>query len=96
MQAIETKYHGPGNVRGSRITAHCERGKLTVEWDSGLNPDQNHRRACRMLLDKFAKEDAKAYPGTTPESHHWGEFVSGTLENGRGVHVLVGRKGGGL
>jgi hypothetical protein len=93
MQAIETKYHGPGNVRGSRVTAKCERGRLTVSWDYSLNIDGNHQRAAKALLDKFAKEDAKAYPGTTEASHHWGDFVSGTLTDGRGVHVLVGRKG---
>jgi hypothetical protein len=94
MQAIETKYHGPGNVRGSRITAQCERGKLTVEWDHSMNSDGNHRRACRMLLEKFAREDAAQYPETTEQDHHWGDFLSGTLTDGRGVHVLIGRYSG--
>jgi hypothetical protein len=94
MQAIETKYHGPSYARGSRVTAKCERGRLTVSWDPALNSDGNHRRACRMLLEKFAREDAKRYPGTTAETHHWGDFLSGTLTDGRGVHVLVGRYSG--
>ena len=94
MQAIETKYYGPGNVRGARITAKCERGKLTVEWDHSLNSDGNHRRACRMLLEKFAREDAAQYPGTTEQDHHWGDFLSGILTDGRGVHVLIGRYSG--
>lgn len=94
MQAIKTKYHGPGNVRGSRVKASCERGSLLVEWEHGLNPDQNHRRAAKLLLDKFAAEDVKAYPGTTLESHHWGEFITGEIENGICVHVLVGRFSG--
>ncbi len=93
MQAIETKYHGPGNVRGSRVTAKCERGKLTVSWDPSLNSDANHRRACRMLLEKFAREDVKEY-GKTEAEHHWGDFVTGELESGVRVHVLVGRLSG--
>jgi hypothetical protein len=47
-----------------------------------------------MLLEKFAREDVKAYPGTAAETHHWGDFLSGTLTDGRGVHVLVGRYSG--
>jgi len=91
MQAITTKYYGPGNARGSRLKAECDRGSLTVAWDYSQGVDENHARAAKALLDKFAAEDAKAYPGTTAESHHWGAFVSGTTKAGLGVHVLTGR-----
>jgi len=93
MQAIETKYHGPGYTRGSRVKATCERGSLTVSWDPALDSWENHRRAAKALLDKFAKEDVKEY-GKTLADHHWGEFVSGELANGKTVHVLVGRLSG--
>lgn len=65
-----------------------------MEWEHGLNPDQNHRRAAKLLLDKFAAEDVKAYPGTALESQHWGEFITGEIEGGVCVHVLVGRFSG--
>jgi hypothetical protein len=92
MQAITTKYFGPGNVRGSRIKASCERGSLTVGWNHALNSTENHIAAAKALLAKFAGEDTKAYPGTTAESHHWGAFVSGEIECGKTVHVLIGNR----
>lgn len=76
------------------MKASCERGSLTVSWDPALNPERNHRRVAKLLLDKFAAEDVKAYPGTTLESHHWGEFITGEIEGGVCVHVLVGRFSG--
>lgn len=93
MQAIKTKYHGPTNNRGSRVKASCERGSLMVEWEHGLNPDQNHRRAAKLLLDKFAGEDVAKY-GKAVVDHHWGEFITGEIEGGVCVHVLVGRFSG--
>lgn len=92
MQAIRTKFIGPTNTRPARVKAECERGNLAVEWAQGLGVDSNHRRAAQMLLAKFAAEDAEKY-GKTMGDHHWGEFVSGTLTDGCGVHVLIGRLG---
>ena len=88
MQAIETKYLGPTNTLGSRIKASCERGSLTVQWDYSLGVEDNHRAAAARLLATFAQEDCAKYGGG--ESHHWGEFVAGTLPDGRFVHVLTG------
>ena len=89
MQAIKTKFFGPTNRRGSRVRAKCERGSLVVEWDHSVGPEENHRRAVRLLLDKFAAEDAAKY-GAPPSDHHWGEFVSGSLSECM-VHVLIRR-----
>lgn len=30
MQAIETRYHGPTNTRGARVSARCEAGRITL------------------------------------------------------------------
>jgi hypothetical protein len=54
MQAIVTRYHGPGNVRGSRISATASAGRVILEWDDALNQDQNHAAACAALVRKFA------------------------------------------
>lgn len=88
MQAIETKYLGPTNTLGSRIKASCERGSITVQWDYSLGVEDNHRAAAARLLAKFSQEDSAKYGGR--ESHHWGEFVTGTLPDGRFAHVLTG------
>lgn len=49
MQAIITRYHGPTDHRGSRITARAYAGAVTVPWDHALNPFQNHHAAAQAL-----------------------------------------------
>jgi hypothetical protein len=55
MKAIRTKYHGPGNVRGSRFSATSgEQGqKIFMAYDYALNSEKNHAKAARQLADKF-------------------------------------------
>ena len=52
-QAIQTKYHGPTNVRGSRISARVQAGRISLSYDSSKNPDENHRMAAETLAKKF-------------------------------------------
>jgi hypothetical protein len=77
MQAIQTKYLGPTDSRGSRIKATCAAGSVTVPWDYGADTDANHRYACSMLRSKLGWENA---------SH--GIPHVGTLKDGTFVHVL--------
>jgi len=67
MQAIRTKYIGPGNVRGSRVKATAQAGSLTVGWDSRLNSEANHKAAAQELALRLD------WPG------HW---VGGGLPDG--------------
>jgi hypothetical protein len=68
-QAIVTRYHGPTNTRGSRVTATAQAGRATVGWDHALNSDQNHAAAARALASKWG----------------WsGELHGGALPDGRG------------
>ena len=53
LQAIETKYHGPTNTLGSRVSAKAEAGRIILEWDDSKNSDENHEIAARMLQQKF-------------------------------------------
>lgn len=53
MQAIETRWLGPTNTRGSRIVARCEAGRITVPWDYSANPETNHANAARQLAIKL-------------------------------------------
>lgn len=52
-QAIQTKYIGPSNVRGSRVKAIAEAGSVTLSWDSALNSPDNHRAAAEALARKY-------------------------------------------
>lgn len=73
-QAIETKYLGPTNHRGSRIKATAQAGSVTVSYDDALGIDENHEKACRALMAKYG----------------WsGGVVGGGSASGRGnVYVL--------
>ena len=52
-QAIQTKYHGPTNVRSARVSARASSGRIMVEWDHRLNVEENHRAAAAKLADKM-------------------------------------------
>lgn len=68
-QAIVTTYHGPTNTRGSRISAKCDAGRLSVPYDYALNVEDNHASAAQQLANRLG----------------WGgHFVGGGLPNGKG------------
>lgn len=53
-QSIRTKYHGPSNYRGSRVSATSTSGhRLMLEWDDALNTDENHTAAAAALARKL-------------------------------------------
>lgn len=60
-----------------------------MQWDYGMGVEDNHRAAAERLLSQFAQEDSAKYGGKL-QTHHWGKFVTGTLPDGRFVHVLTG------
>jgi hypothetical protein len=78
MQAIQTRYIGPTNYRGSRVVAWCEAGKLIHQWDHSLNVDQNHREAARKLADKLGWIGG-----------YYSEMVGGALPNPNAGYAFV-------
>jgi hypothetical protein len=66
FQAITTRYIGPTNTRGSRVKATAAAGSITLDWDDGLNSDENHARAALALADKFKWRGAY-YGGGLPD-----------------------------
>lgn len=73
-QAIVTRYLGPSNVRGSRISAKCAAKRIILNWQDGLNTEDNHKRAALTLMQRLG----------------WhGEIFSGGLANCDWVHVQV-------
>ena len=54
MQAIQTKYHGPTNTRGSRISAKAEgvRG-ISIPYPHELNTTDAHAKAANELANKY-------------------------------------------
>ena len=55
MIAIETKYLGPTNFRGSRVVAFTghKSQRLTLSWDDDKGPEANHDAAARALAVKM-------------------------------------------
>jgi hypothetical protein len=53
MQAIETKWHGPTDSNGSRITARCDAKRITVPYDHALDVAANHAAAARVLATRL-------------------------------------------
>lgn len=78
-QAIITKYFGPGNVRGSRISAEARAGKVYVSYDHALDLIDNHKAAAVALIKKVGWEDAARERG----------IAHGVLPNGDHVHVFI-------
>lgn len=81
MQAIITKYFGPGNVRGSRIKATAAAGSVTMSYDYCLNPDDNHRKAAELLCVKMGWVSSPNNLYTT--------LVQGQLPNGDNVFTFI-------
>ena len=77
FQAIETKYAGPTNHRGSRIIATTPGGhKHTQQWDYALNIDANHYAAAEALRAKLDWPAIKAGCSTAKGY----AFATSTLE----------------
>lgn len=79
MQAIETRYIGPTNFRGSRVKASAQAGSITIGWDDALNVDENHDAAAVALVRKLGWEPAT--------------LASGGLPSGKGnCYALIGKR----
>ena len=53
LQAIQVKYLGPTNYRGSRYKATAAAGSVTVSADDVLSTEGNVIAAAHALCDKF-------------------------------------------
>lgn len=88
-QAIQTKYLGPTNCKGSRYKAWCQRGSIIVGASHELNQDANHAKAADLLKRKFVKEDAKQYGD---HANPWARnTIMGWLPDGSACHVYPER-----
>lgn len=54
MKAIETRYHGPTNTRGSRISASDSDGnRVSIPYPYELSGEDVHRKAAEALAHKM-------------------------------------------
>lgn len=81
MQAIQTKYMGPTNTRGSRIKATAAAGSITVGYDHALDVEGNHVAAAKALCAKL---------GWTQDAFR--EIATGQLPSGDFAHTFIPRE----
>lgn len=74
MKAIRTRYHGPTDFKGSRITAFDEdNNRVTIPYPYELSGEDVHRKAAETLRDKM----------------NWkGDLIGGSIKDGY-VFVFV-------
>lgn len=75
-QAIETKYLGPTNTKGTRIKATCNAKSIIISWDYSLDPEENHLKAAQALLNDL---------GWDKECN----LVSGSIKSNKKGYVFV-------
>lgn len=71
MQAIKTKYHGPTNSKGSRISASCEAGRIYVPYNHALGLYENHATAAALLIEKLNWGDYDYFGGCFEHDYYW-------------------------
>jgi hypothetical protein len=71
MQAIQTKYMGPTNTKGSRIKATCAAGSVTIDYPHELTGMDCHAAAAKALVYKMGWNDPQ-----------YGGLLGGQLQNG--------------
>ena len=80
MQAIQTKYLGPTNFKGSRVKASAQSGSIILSWDDALNADENHHVAALALMRKLDWVDFSILGGQLPDqTYAW--VLKRTLKN---------------
>ena len=64
MKAITTKYHGPTNTRGSRVSASDSDGnRVSIPYDHALNSEEAHRKAAVALCARMKWSGADTMVG---------------------------------
>lgn len=94
MKAIRTKYHGPTNTRGSRITASDEDGnKCTIPYPHELSGEACHRLAADALCSKMKWDGSSLIGGGLKNGYVFvfGPGVRSDGSKGREVGPDVGQ-----
>lgn len=52
-QTIKTRFIPPSNVKGSRVSARADAGRIILPWDHALSGDKNHAVAAAELATRL-------------------------------------------
>jgi hypothetical protein len=70
MKAIQIRYYGPTNTKGSRFKAWTEAGSMTVPYDYALGADGTVRKLAEDYCQKMEWLGMKLNFGTLPNGDH--------------------------
>lgn len=74
MYAVETKYLGPTNIRGSRVSARFGMHRVTVSYRPELSALGAHRLAvAKVLMKAWPEQDGEAAKLRNPERWRFAE-----------------------
>ena len=76
FQAIQVKYLGPTNYRGSRYKATAAAGSVTVSVDDALSTEGNVVAAAQALCDKLGWAQGMVYGQLADGSYVFVQMVS--------------------
>jgi len=66
LQTIETKYHGPTNTQGARISATTASGiRKTYPYRYEMSADDNHKEAAALLTIEMGWDEMQWFGGKT-------------------------------
>lgn len=84
MQAIQTKFLGPTNTRGSRIKATCWLTSMTVHYDHSASVEENHEAAIEALVCELS--NARILKGFPTK---WEIVAIGESVDGKGKTAII-------
>ena len=84
MQAIQTKFLGPTNTKGSRVKAICWLTSVVVSWDYSANVEENHMMAINTLIDNLNNE--RIIKGNSTQ---WQVVATGESVDGKGITAII-------
>lgn len=73
MHTIETRYHGPTNTRGARISATSTEGhRVFVPYDYSVEILDDHAKAVNALRQKLGWQDKPMHlAGSSKKGYIW-------------------------
>lgn len=92
-QAIETRYVGPTNCRGSRVTARAWAGKITDDWSAADSVERNHCRVAQLLCAKMGWTGVYIAGGKPDQTGNVYVGLHGTFSREWCERFLIGTEG---
>ena len=86
---IRTRFHGPTNSKGSRLSARCslchrEAERIYVPYNYALSLGENHKIAARQFIAKLGLREFDFAGGCFNSDYYWSPIIR---ENFQQPHI---------